>query len=1391
MPNDRPLSQNPIFPNLLPRDRIAVLRSPLDESDPAKRNGTASLATVADALAKKNYLELTLTQAQALLSATPPTVSAGTLYAILGTQIDDTNPALGTWNGASVVTTVTVLGLSTSAFDVTGTVLQPDGTLLTVTVDVAAGTFSAKEDGARAATATFIDGDTDLQAAIFELANAPLQPARLRYLQKAGSKRSETMFIFNGPVAEVLLGDVIVPQGTPEEGCQGILKVPGQQPIALKALQIGPTTRAYVIPKNLPRVDEWEFYWATKRSYSNSIFINRPRSKGIAADTKLVLAGYPLQFHGLNLEYDTFTPKLRLETKDKVSYELAIDQAKSFRYAIYATVPANLPDSLAGETLSVFFHNGLPGSAEILLEETVKVVKRNPNVPAAANIPWAWAHTLPWHNMVDAVIGTADDTAAVEAAATQAHNADPEGGIVRLVGGLDAKVKSQTLTDACLDPIGNVIFYSDRAGVSISRGLEGDPVSSYPALVYWTGTKNMGFINLKLNNPNRNGGHYRVQGTDKPIDRFVMWNVQSDQAGTEGFIFDGKIFKNVHIGGGTLLANRWNGLFTNEFGPLTINNVTNVSVRNTELVYAIGQSKFDDYSNLWLEEVKLTRDATRYPDHTQKQARGISMDFGRNVYYRYITGRTTGTADTITDGERILASEGGGPHQRANGYSAVVSATSTKVVVRNPEWFTEMAKYGVGACLTIIGGKGRGQFRTIIGWDTATGTFTIGEPWLVAPDATSHVAVNNYALVDATFADIDDEDSLGPPVSIYRALYDGVMLYKVNGLRSQGLEVELGQKINATNGVPYHWQFTVSRNVSLRNCRMVNGEQAIVPASIDFIAMNDCPFIPEALGGGKLRGTVCFGAERIDCEVIGNSNPSIEYHVLSGGKYYSQLAQECMATWLKNNNDYTAPSDAGVGAFEGALFLRCKAPKFVFNEAAIYTTMLGNTGPVVQKLDGLQQPALATVTLTGNEVPTEALVASEAPTPQPLPASATIDATTRRLTLPLDSATENLVLYQENADGSLTPIGQQSYPLGPPQTVTDPSGATVDLSGFATNTSVDNKLKSYVKEEALAQALDPIKAVIPARATPTNKLVAYDELGWYRVGAPEAQNYTTDPHFDLANFVNSNADNLAGRNRFFGTLVGSQLSPDIRTSTFYAFCSGLTVDLRCALLEFYASSNVAVGDACRNILLRNSTNVVVGATCQNLEFYNCENTVDNPLIIPEGTTNKVYRNNVEVTTGSGGTGFQAVFFKVNGGYAAGGNIDSSISLPNSSGAGFQTMPFTQVLTDIRPASVASGWNAATHTYTIQEAGLYELIGKFRLLDGNAGGPAPGQSYGMGVNAANSDNADFCWFQTFNSRNSAQINTSRQCQAGEAIRLYVYLDGFGAACGGMFSVRKIG
>jgi hypothetical protein len=133
MPDNRKLSQDPVFNNLLPRDKVVVLRSPLDELEPAKRNGTASLDTLAAALVGRllaNHLTLLLPQAQALPASDPPGVVANALYGITGD-----------WNDVDTDSTVYVHGVTPTAYHRLGVVYDEQGVAQLVEVDVVAGTY--------------------------------------------------------------------------------------------------------------------------------------------------------------------------------------------------------------------------------------------------------------------------------------------------------------------------------------------------------------------------------------------------------------------------------------------------------------------------------------------------------------------------------------------------------------------------------------------------------------------------------------------------------------------------------------------------------------------------------------------------------------------------------------------------------------------------------------------------------------------------------------------------------------------------------------------------------------------------------------------------------------------------------------------------------------------------------------------------------------------------------------------------------------------------------------------------------------------------------------------------------------------------------------------------
>jgi hypothetical protein len=106
--------------------------------------------TLADWYKRITENSVTLTEAQALLATTPPNLSTNCFYAITGTRIDDNDETIGTWNATGVVNTIYVHTLNNIGFDVRGLLLESDGTIEAVMVDVAAGTFVVEDYTAKA-----------------------------------------------------------------------------------------------------------------------------------------------------------------------------------------------------------------------------------------------------------------------------------------------------------------------------------------------------------------------------------------------------------------------------------------------------------------------------------------------------------------------------------------------------------------------------------------------------------------------------------------------------------------------------------------------------------------------------------------------------------------------------------------------------------------------------------------------------------------------------------------------------------------------------------------------------------------------------------------------------------------------------------------------------------------------------------------------------------------------------------------------------------------------------------------------------------------------------------------------------------------------------------------
>jgi hypothetical protein len=204
------------------------------------------------------------------------------------------------------------------------------------------------------------------------------------------------------------------------------------------------------------------------------------------------------------------------------------------------------------------------------------------------------------------------------------------------------------------------------------------------------------------------------------------------------------------------------------------------------------------------------------------------------------------------------------------------------------------------------------------------------------------------------------------------------------------------------------------------------------------------------------------------------------------------------------------------------------------------------------------------------------------------------------LATPAGSASEQLLVSLVDVDKA---TGWQAY---------TPGGTAYDDSG-------------------LQDRVGHIESVVPSSASSSNKLVAKSDLGWYAVGDPTSQNYTTDPAFDTTQFTPSlPAAGIPAKLRFFGQVTGSVITNDLRTSNLFGFNAALNIAGSNSILDIYSCANLTIGSSCRNLLVRNASYVTIGNGCANVEVHDCSGTSAAPFQVPANTTNAVYRNNVLV-----------------------------------------------------------------------------------------------------------------------------------------------------------------
>ena len=183
---------------------------------------------------------------------------------------------------------------------------------------------------------------------------------------------------------------------------------------------------------------------------------------------------------------------------------------------------------------------------------------------------------------------------------------------------------------------------------------------------------------------------------------------------------------------------------------------------------------------------------------------------------------------------------------------------------------------------------------------------------------------------------------------------------------------------------------------------------------------------------------------------------------------------------------------------------------------------------------------------------------------------------------------------------------------------------------------------------------------------------------WHYIGNPAGNNVFSGASFSSDNTFGINPQNnmfysgcqniVIGDNSFNNTFDSycnySKFGNNFQFNTLGSSCTSIVIgqSVQYCRIGDYVNSLI-VQDSCNNLTISSGCQYVTfGSSCANVEVYNCSGTLTTPFVIPAGTTNAVYRNNVLVITPIQAT--STTLGLVKGGGNVNVNADGSMSVPS-------------------------------------------------------------------------------------------------------------------------------
>ncbi len=203
--------------------------------------------------------------------------------------------------------------------------------------------------------------------------------------------------------------------------------------------------------------------------------------------------------------------------------------------------------------------------------------------------------------------------------------------------------------------------------------------------------------------------------------------------------------------------------------------------------------------------------------YEENDSERVGISFGSGTYGFYLLNNKMGAK--YDSGDRETFTFDGGDF----GYQDTAEAVSDRTVTLKPVVLRRGADRWIGEPITIIGGRGAGQMRTIVKIDGAD--VEIDRPWGIVPDAESYFVI---APVRHKLLFVDNQVRDGNPFALYgsatHVVLAGNQMQRCGGLHAHGMYkgvpepswfVEfIGNRINEGNSVRGPFSFEMPANDS-------------------------------------------------------------------------------------------------------------------------------------------------------------------------------------------------------------------------------------------------------------------------------------------------------------------------------------------------------------------------------------------------------------------------------------------------------------------------------------------------------------------------------------------------------------------------------------------------